>query len=100
VQRELMDIGFDLGCDVLKVPHHGAPAGVVPEYAEECRARYAVISAGSRFASHPCPQVVGLLERCGIRTFITKTHGAVTVVTDGDDLVVRTEVLGKVDPGP
>ncbi len=100
VQRELLDLGFDLTCDVLKVPHHGAPAGVDPGYARNCGARYAVISVGSRFASHPCPDIIELLERSGARTLITKTHGAVTIVTDGDSLWVRTEVLGPIGAGP
>jgi competence protein ComEC len=98
VQRELMNLGFDLTCDVLKVPHHGAPGGVDPAHARTCGARYAIVSAGSRFASHPCPDILQLLERSGARTLVTKSHGAVTIVTDGESLRVRTEVLGPVGP--
>jgi len=100
VQREILNLGFDLTCDVLKVPHHGAPGGVDPTYAQDCGARYAVISAGSRFASHPCPDIIELLERSGARTLVTKSDGAVTIVTDGESLRVRTEVLGPVGPRP
>jgi competence protein ComEC len=96
VQQELTGLDFDLACDVLKVPHHGAAGGVDPEFAQRCRARYAVISAGSRFASHPDPGTVSLLEASGARTLVTKRDGAVTVVTDGEGLSVRAEVLGVV----
>jgi competence protein ComEC len=56
VQLELVDLGFDLSCDVLKVPHHGAPEGVAPVFAKACDAEFGVVSVGSRFASHPCPE--------------------------------------------
>jgi competence protein ComEC len=100
VQRELMTLGFDLTCDVLKVPHHGAPGGVDRAHAQTCGARYAVVSAGSRFASHPSPDVLRLLERSGALTLVTKDHGAVTMVTDGENLRVTTEVLGPIRSGP
>ena len=58
VQRELVGLGFDLSCDVLKVPHHGAPRGVAPTFAEACGATYGVVSVGTRFASHPSPETV------------------------------------------
>jgi competence protein ComEC len=99
VQQELVHAGFDLSCDVLKVPHHGAPGGLDRGFLYGCGARYAVISAGSRFASHPCPDVIGLLEGSGARTFVTKRHGAVTISGDGEDLRIRTEVQGRVIPG-
>ena len=99
VQRELMTHGFDLTCDVLKVPHHGAPGGLDSLHARTCGARYAVVSAGSRFASHPSPDVLDLLRASGALTLITKDHGAVTIVADGSSLRVRTEVLGRVGGG-
>jgi len=97
VQREFVDLGFDLTCDVLKVPHHGAPGGLDSVHARTCGARYAVISAGTRFASHPSPEVLDLLERCGILALVTRDHGAITIATDGGTLGVRSEVLGRVE---
>jgi competence protein ComEC len=96
VQRELVDLGCDLACDVLKVPHHGAPDGVDPAFAEACGAEVAVISVGSRFASHPSPGTIRLLEDFGMRVLVTRRDGAVTVTTNGKDLEIRTVQGGPV----
>jgi competence protein ComEC len=97
VQRELVGLGVDLSCDVLKVPHHGAPGGVDEGFAKACEADYAVISVGSRFASHPSAGTIGLLEKTGMLVLTTRNDGAVTVRTDGKGLAVRTEVRGRLD---
>jgi competence protein ComEC len=100
VQRELADLGCDLACDVLKVPHHGAPDGVDPAFVEACGAEVAVISVGSRFASHPSPGTIRLLEDSGMRVLVTRRDGAVTVTTEGRNLEIRTVKGGRVSvPG-
>jgi competence protein ComEC len=94
VQRRLVENGDDLGCDILKVPHHGAPEGVDSVFLEALGARLAVISVGSRFSSHPCPRTIDLLESSGLRTFSTVTDGAVSVVSDGETTTVRCHASG------
>jgi competence protein ComEC len=95
VQRRLLSAGADLRCDVLKVPHHGAPEGVDARFARILGARYAVVSVGERFRSHPSPATIALLERCGMTTFITNTQGAVTLTTDGHMLSVAPCLAGS-----
>jgi competence protein ComEC len=90
VQRRLAGAGVDLTCDVLKVPHHGAPDGVDMRFAGALGAKYSVISVGQRFASHPSPKTIALLEQYGMTTFTTDTHGAVTLTTDGHRLLVTS----------
>jgi competence protein ComEC len=94
VQRELVSLGYDLRCDLLKVPHHGAPEGVDPGFARACAAKYGVISVGSRFPSHPCPETIDLLEASGIHVLTTVADGAVTLVTDGHSVEVEAEISG------
>jgi competence protein ComEC len=94
VQSELADSGLNLACDVLKVPHHGAPGGVDPAFAAACEAKVGVISVGTRFASHPSPETIDLLEAGGTVVLTTLHDGAVIVTTDGKNIMIRTEVLG------
>jgi competence protein ComEC len=94
VQRRLVEGGCDLKCDILKVPHHGAPDAVDSAFAEALGAKVAVISVGTRFSSHPCPRTIDLLENSGMRVFSTVTDGAVAVVSDGDSTTVKCHVSG------
>ena len=94
VQRRLVEAGDDLACDILKVPHHGAPSAVDSKFLEALGARVAVISVGSRFSSHPCPETIRQLERSGARTFSTVTDGAVTVTSDGRTTTVHSHASG------
>ncbi|MFH1312733.1 MAG: DNA internalization-related competence protein ComEC/Rec2 [Candidatus Eisenbacteria bacterium] len=97
VQGRLVAGGDDLTCDILKVPHHGAPDGVDTAFADALGARVAVISVGSRFSSHPCPRTINLLENSGMRTFSTLTDGAVLVVSDGDSTTVECHASGTIE---
>lgn len=91
VQHRLAVSNLDLSCDILKVPHHGAPEGVDSAFAGVLGARYAVISAGSRFPSHPCPETIDMLECWGMQTLTTVSDGAVTVTSDGQGFDLRCE---------
>jgi competence protein ComEC len=98
VQKALVQSDADLRCDILKVPHHGAPAGVDSAFAAVVKARYAVVSVGSRFPSHPSPETLDLLEHYGMRNLTTISDGAVTVTSDGYSLRVDTERGGVTPP--
>jgi competence protein ComEC len=81
----------DLAATVLKAPHHGAPNSVDRGFLEACGACIAVVSAGSKWASHPWPATLDLLEASGARTIVTSTDGAVSLATDGRVVEVVTE---------
>ena len=100
VQRRLVEAGDDLACDILKVPHHGASSAVDSKFLEALGARVAVISVGSRFSSHPCPETIRQLERSGARTFSTVTDGAVTVTSDGRTTTVHSHASGITEVFP
>jgi beta-lactamase superfamily II metal-dependent hydrolase len=51
----------------------------------------AVISVGTKFASHPSPATIALLEASGLKTLRTSVDGAVSLVTDGRSLELKTE---------
>jgi len=92
VQEELLALGMIGGCDVLKVPHHGAPNALGSGLLETLGAGWAIISAGSRFRLHPAPETLKSLEISGARTFTTSRDGAVTVTTDGRSIEVSSQM--------
>ncbi|HVP58570.1 MAG TPA: DNA internalization-related competence protein ComEC/Rec2 [bacterium] len=91
IQRDIAGGARDLSCDVLKVPHHGARAWIDPDFLARLHAKFAVITVGSRFASHPSPETVAFLASRGLRVLITSRDGAVTILTDGRRMQLVTE---------
>jgi hypothetical protein len=53
-------------------------------------AKYGVISVGTRFSSHPSPETIQALEAMGMEVFSTADDGAVTIVSDGRSIQVRS----------
>jgi competence protein ComEC len=78
-------------CTVLKAPHHGAVDSIDPGFLASLGAKIAVVSAGSKFGSHPAPATLAMLKASGIETLTTSVDGAVTILTDGVSLEVKTE---------
>jgi competence protein ComEC len=98
IQEELTELDENLSCEVIKVPHHGAPGALNSGFLRMVAPEYAVISAGSRFRSHPDAETIQELEASGACVFTTRTDGAITITTDGQSLEVRSHVGGRHTP--
>ncbi len=82
--------GYPLRADILKIPHHGSISSSSPSFLDRVKPTYAILSVGERnIARLPHPDVLKRYERLGITIFRTDRHGAITVVTDGNDIKVR-----------
>jgi competence protein ComEC len=92
VQEEMLSLGLVPPCQVLKVPHHGAPNSLGRGLLKTAGAGWAIISAGTRFRLHPAPETLEDLEASGVRILTTSRDGAVTVTTDGRTVEVRSQV--------
>lgn len=92
VQLELLAQGLVPPCQVLKVPHHGAPNALGQGLLEALDAAWAIIPAGTRFRLHPAPETISALEAAGVRTFTTSRDGAVTVTTGGRSIDVMSQI--------
>jgi competence protein ComEC len=87
--------GYPLRADLIKVPHHGSSSSSSPLFLEKVKPMYAVVSVGERnIARLPHPEVLKRYERLGTEIFRTDKHGAITVVTDGKDIEVKTFLKG------
>ena len=90
-ESQLLDLGDDVQSLILKVAHHGSRTGTTPAFLDAVRPAVALISAGAiNPFGHPRAEIVQRLEDAGAAVYRTDRHGAITVVTDGARLVVRT----------
>ncbi|MBN2370477.1 MAG: DNA internalization-related competence protein ComEC/Rec2 [Vicinamibacteria bacterium] len=77
--------------DVIKVPHHGSRSSSSFELVEAVRPRVAIVSVGrGRWRGHPDREILKRYERRGASVYRTDHDGAVTVVTDGERIWLRT----------
>jgi competence protein ComEC len=90
-EHELLSLVPPAAIRVLKVPHHGSRYSSSPEFLDVVSPAIAVVSAGrdNRYG-HPVADIVQEYERRRIRLFRTDRDGAVTVMTDGAEVVVET----------
>ena len=67
------------GCDLVKVPHHGAAGGAALEFYQAAEPEYAVISSGKNAFGHPSNEVLALLSGIGAEIYRTDLCGDVSV---------------------
>lgn len=76
--------------DVLKVAHHGSKNSSSELFLDQIKPRYAVISAGrNNFYGHPHEDTLKRLEDVGSKVYSTQDKGAITIVTDGEKMMVE-----------
>ncbi len=91
VEYRLMREGYSLRVDILKIPHHGSASSSTPLFLERVKPTYAVLSVGERNIGRlPHPEVLKRYQHLGSRIFRTDQHGAITIITDGEKIEVRT----------
>ncbi len=89
VESELVTREVPLPSAVLKVAHHGSKSSTGEGFLRSARPAVAVVSvAENNPFGHPHPDVVGRLERAGVRILRTDRHGAVRFTSDGRTLRV------------
>jgi competence protein ComEC len=90
-ETQLLDPGDDVRSLILKVAHHGSRTSTTPAFLEAVRPAIALISVGAMNPfGHPDADVIERLEDAGAAVYRTDIHGAVTVITDGVRVQVRT----------
>ncbi|MEJ2196129.1 MAG: DNA internalization-related competence protein ComEC/Rec2 [Ignavibacteriaceae bacterium] len=79
-----------LDVDVLKIGHHGSRTSTTEKFILYTSPKYALISSGikNRFG-HPHPSVISRLTNKDVRIFRTDELGAVLLVSDGENVVVK-----------
>lgn len=75
-EKQMLDGGYDLQADVLKVAHHGSMYSSSSTFLEAISPRYAVISCGKENDyGHPHKAVLDRLQKCGAEVYRTDQMG-------------------------
>jgi competence protein ComEC len=75
------------------VPHHGSKTSSTQAFLGAVAPHFAVVSVGESNAfGHPAPEIVERYQGDGIRLLRTDRDGAITTLTDGQNLLVHTYV--------
>jgi competence protein ComEC len=91
VEDKLVAEHAELASDFLKVPHHGSKTSSTKVFLAAVAPRGAVVSVGeSNPFGHPAAPIVERYADAGVRFLRTDRDGAVTALTDGQNMTVRT----------
>lgn len=76
--------------NVLKVPHHGSGGSSSLEFLEEVKPKISIVSVGKNNFGHPSPEAMKRLDNSTGLIYRTDESGAVTVITNGETMKVKT----------
>jgi len=94
-EERILRKGYLLKSDVLKIPHHGSSSSSSPLFLERVKPTYAILSVGERNIGRlPHPEVLKRYQQLGSRILRTDKDGAITVMTDGEKMEVKTFLKG------
>ena len=88
-EKEILNKGFDVKADVLKVGHHGSSTSSHYNFIKKVMPKFAVISCGKdNEYGHPHQETLDTLEKFKIPVYYTNGTGNVMVYTDGIEYTV------------
>jgi competence protein ComEC len=94
IQKEaeyrILRTGHPLRSDLLKIPHHGSASSSTVPFLQRVKPTFAILSVGERNMGRlPRPEVLKRYEEMGSKIFRTDKHGAITVITDGNEIEMK-----------
>ena len=83
-EDEMINRGYDLSCDVLKVGHHGSRTATSDEFLKKTHPKIAVISCGlNNDYGHPHKPTLTKLEAINAKIYRTDKYGTIILESDG-----------------
>lgn len=91
-EKEILDKGYDLSCDVLKIGHHGSSSSSSAEFLDKASPEIAVISCGKgNDYGHPHKQTLDALKKRKIQIYRTDLEGTIVITSDGNKLTKKQQ---------
>lgn len=91
-ENEMIEKGYDLTADVLKIGHHGGRTSTTEKFLTSINPEYAVISAGKDNPyNHPHKETTDRLNKKGITVLRTDDLGDIVFSTDGENLNINND---------
>lgn len=79
----LLEKGYDLSADILKVGHHGSKFSTGINFLSAVKPVAGVIGVGNNRFGHPTEEVLEVLELVGADVYRTDEHGTIKVILEG-----------------
>lgn len=90
VEKQLLESGYDLSADVLKVGHHGSKSSTSMQFLRSVDPEIAVITCGlDNSYGHPHQEVMNRLGELAVETYRADECGNILIVSDGSNLSVE-----------
>lgn len=86
-ELEILDAGYDVSADVLKVGHHGSSSSTTYPWLRAVAPQYAVVSCGKDNSyGHPHEETLSKLRDAEVEVLRTDKNGTIVFTTDGTSL--------------
>ena len=90
-EERIMEAGYDIDSDILKVGHHGSQSGSGETFISTVSPEVSVIEVGAgNNYGHPDAEILDRLQTAS-KVYRTDLDGTVTVTTDGSNYTVTTQ---------
>ena len=91
-EQDLVDMGYELSADVLKVGHHGSNTSSSYLFLREVMPKYALLSVGiDNPYEHPGEETLSRLRDVGAQVYRTDLQGDIICISDGENITITTE---------
>jgi len=90
-EREIVTTTPDIKCTILKVPHHGSATSSSLSFLKKVQPQIAVFSLGfQNIFNLPSKEIIERYQDMGSHIFRTDQDGAITIDTDGSNVLIKT----------
>lgn len=91
-EKEMLENGYDLSADVLKLAHHGSSTASCEEFLEAVNPEYGVICVGKgNDYGHPHAETLQSMVKHAIDVYRTDLQGTIIFTSDGKTISVNTQ---------
>lgn len=100
-EADIIDAGYDLSANVLKVGHHGSDTSTSYPFLREIIPKYAVISVGKDNSyGHPTENTLSRLRDAEVQVYRTDLQGTIICTSDGETVSFEVERNAAIQTNP
>ncbi|MCL2321467.1 MAG: MBL fold metallo-hydrolase [Oscillospiraceae bacterium] len=90
-EKKILQYGYDVEADVLKVAHHGSKTSSSKEFLDAVNGKYAIIEVGlNNPYGHPSKTTIDELTSRGYKIYRTDLNGSIVVTSNGNTIKIST----------
>lgn len=91
-EKIILEKGYDIDCDVLKIAHHGSKTASSNDFIDAVTPEYGIMTVALNHDSNlPAKTIVKRCEEKGVKLYRTDYDGNIVLTTDGENIEFETE---------